>query len=411
MVDMLQLTNQEARRFLLAKHGLWPPRGLRGKAGVRAVFDRLASIQFDPIDVVGRNPDLVLQSRVVDYEPAMLHELAYEERHLYDYWDKMMSLLPVVDWPNMALHRERWRQRHATRRAKMNDHVETVLGAIRDEGPMSSIDFQPHHGVDHKVDWRWGPMRAVKAILEMLMDSGDLMVSYRQANRRFYDLAERVLPPDVAAATPMTDEETYLRWRVARRCRGIGLLGPGLEGEVWYGCGKAVQRNPAIQDMVDAGEMVPVQVEGDPRTYHMVATDLPHLERAQTASPAAEVAFIAPLDNLMWSRNLVERLFDFRYIWEVYKPVAERRYGYYVLPVLFGDRLVARFEPKLDREGATLTLLNWYWEPGAGPSEPFAAALEEALRRFRDYLSAEQVVVAEGVDAEVARVAEGMVLR
>jgi uncharacterized protein YcaQ len=410
MVDTLHLTNQEARRFLLAKHGLWPPRQLHGKAGVRAVFDRLSSIQFDPIDVVGRNPDLVLQSRVVDYQPAVLQALAYEERYLYDYWDKMMSLQLVADWPKMALHRARWRQRHAPRRAKMSEHVDIVLGVIHDEGPMSSLDFQPEHGVDHKVDWRWGSMRAVKAILEMLMDSGELMVSYRQAKRRFYDLPERVLPPEIAAATLLTDEEAYLRWRVTRRCRGIGLLGPGLEGEVWFGCGKAVQRNPAIQALVDAGEMVPVQVEGDPRTYQMLSADLPHRERAASASPPAQVAFIAPLDNLMWSRNLVERLFGFRYIWEVYKPVDQRMYGYYVLPVLYGDRLVARFEPKLDRERAMLTLLNWYWEPDAGFSQPFAAALEGALRCFCDYLSVERVAVADGVDPEVASVVGSITL-
>ena len=100
MIQPLQLGNQEARRFLLTKQGLWPSRSLSGKDGVMAVFERLACIQFDPLDVVGRNPDLVLQSRVGDYVPDMLHELAYDERQLYDYWDKMMAILPMRDWPD-----------------------------------------------------------------------------------------------------------------------------------------------------------------------------------------------------------------------------------------------------------------------------------------------------------------------
>ena len=120
MTQAIYLTNNLARRFLLAKHGLWPPRALSGKDGVMTVFDQLACIQFDPLNVVGRNPDLVLQSRVADYRPAMLYELAYVERRLYDYWDKMMSLVPMRDWPNLAPLRAAWRERHTER---LFDHV------------------------------------------------------------------------------------------------------------------------------------------------------------------------------------------------------------------------------------------------------------------------------------------------
>jgi uncharacterized protein YcaQ len=407
MSELVTLTNREARRFLLTKQGLWPPRALRGKDGVMAVFERLGCIQFDPLNVVGRNPDLVLQTRVTDYRPEMLQELAYAERELYDYWDKMMSLVPMRDWPRLELLRSRWRERHAARWEKHAEHIETILAVIRERGPMASLDFDAQHDVDWKIDWRWGQMRAAKALLEMLGDTGDLMVSHREGARRYYDLAERVLPAEIAARPLLTAEEAYLRWRVARRCRGIGLVGPGMGGEAWGFVAKAPQRNEAIKALMEAGEMVPVQIEGDRRTYHMLARDLPYLEQARDAVLTPQAAFIAPLDNLLWSRNLIERVFGFRYVWEVYKPADQRQYGYYVLPVLYGDRFVARFDPKLDGQEGTLAILSWHWEQGEALTEELAGALRQAMAHFLPYVGAERVVAAAGVDPAVATALEG----
>jgi uncharacterized protein YcaQ len=407
MSEALSVTNLQARRFLLAKQGLWPPRSLSGKDGVMAMFERLACIQFDPLNVVGRNPDLVLQSRVRDYVPDMLYELAYAERQLYDYWDKMMALLPMRDWPKQALRRRNWRNRHADRRANFAEYVGRILAIIGEQGPMCSLDFKAQHGVEGKTDWRWGRMRTAKALLEMLGDTGELMVSCRQGARRYYDLPERVLPADVAAQPLLTDAEEFVRWKVARRCQGIGLVGPGVGGELWLGVGKAPERNRAIEALVDRGEMAPVQIKGDRRTYHVLVRDLAYLEPARHPIPTPHVAFIAPLDNLLWSRNLIERLFGFRYVWEVYKPAHERQYGYYVLPVLYGDRFVARFDPKLDRDQGVLRILSWHWEPGESLTEDLADALRDALTHFMAYLGADSVVTAEGVDPTVARLMAG----
>jgi uncharacterized protein YcaQ len=251
-------------------------------------------------------------------------------------------------------------------------------------------------------------MRAAKALLEMLMDTGDLMVSRRKATRRYYDLSERVLPHEIAAQPVLTDEATYVRWRLARRCQGIGLIGPGLGGEAWAGLPKAPRRALEIKAMVESGDLTPVKIQGDRRTYHLLTQDLDHLKRAQAVPPVACVAFIAPLDNLLWSRNLIERLFGFRYVWEVYKPAEQRRYGYYVLPVLFGDRFVARFDTKLNREQGRLQVLNWHWEPGESLSAAFGDALQEAVSDFLSYLGAARVVTAEGVDPAVAALVEGV---
>jgi uncharacterized protein YcaQ len=401
MGETIRMSNLEARRFLLAKQGLWPPRALNGAEGVLEVFARIGGLQYDPLNVVGRNPDLVVQSRVADHRPELLYEMTYEWRRLYDYWDKMMSILPVEEWPKRALQREVWRARHAKRMAKHAEHVDTILAVVRGQGPASSLDFNAEHGVEWKTDWRWGRMRAAKALLEMLLDTGDLMVSHREGARRYYDLPERVLPAHVLAEPPLMDEEAYFSWRVARRCHGIGLVGPAMGGEVWAGVGKAAARNEAIEGLVACGEMTPVRIEGDHRTYHLLTADLGFLAQARETFPPPQAAFLAPLDNLLWSRNLVERLFDFRYIWEVYKPAQQREYGYYVLPVLYGERFVARFDAKLDREGDRLRILSWHWEPGEGLDPTLAEALVQAMDAFLAYLGAERVSVATDLDPAV----------
>ena len=251
-------------------------------------------------------------------------------------------------------------------------------------------------------------MRTAKALLEMLADTGELMVSRRQGARRYYDLAERVLPEGVAAQPLLLDEEVYLCWKVARRCQGIGLIGPGMGGEAWGFVAKAPERDRAIRTLVDTGEMAPVQIEGDKRTYHLLTRDLSVIKQVRAQASTPGVSFIAALDNLLWSRNLIRRLFGFDYIWEVYKPAHQRRYGYYVLPVLYGDRFVARFEPKLDRAERKLRILRWYWEPGESMTEELANALCVALRDFMAYLGVERIVAVEGVDPVVAALIESM---
>jgi len=398
MTEPIHLTNQQTRRFLLSKQGLWPPRALSGKEGVMAVFERLGCIQFDPLDMVGRNPDLVLQSRVADYRPEMLYELTYVERQLYDYWDKMMSLLPMRDWPRQELYRRHWRAHHTERLNRFAEQAGIVLAVIRENGPMSSLDFKEQHGVAWKTDWRWGEMKVAKMLLEVLADAGELMVSFRQGTRRYYDLAERVAPPEIAAQPRLTDEDEYLRWKVARRCQGIGLVGPAMGSEAWGGVGTARERERAIAALVERGELRPVYIEGDDRVHYGLTRDLPHLEAARATPPTPQVAFIAPLDNLLWSRNLVERIFGFRYIWEVYKPAHQRQHGYYVLPVLYGDHFVARMDPRLDRKTRTLQILSWHWEPGESMTDDLAEALRLAFQRFAAYLGAEQIVAAVGQD-------------
>lgn len=389
-MESVSLSKGRARRFILAQQGLWPPRQLKGKSGVLKIIRRLGCIQFDPLDIVGRNPELALQARVEDFRPAMLTELLYQERALLDGWDKNMSIYCVEDWPYFRRRREIYRD-HA---GKSAEQVEAVLPQIRTEikkrGPLSSIDID----IDQTVDWSWAPTRLARAALESMYNWGELVIYNKVHTRRVYDFANRHLPPDLLAAPePNLSEEAYHDWYVLRRIGSVGLA-KARAGDAWLGMGaiKTPQRYAAIERLIERGELIQVRVAGIDYPLYMRTSDQKYLDIASD-DPDPQAAVIAPLDNLLWDRKLVKALFDFEYIWEVYKPVAERQYGYYVLPVLYGDRFVARFEPGRDKENGDLVIKNWWWEPGVYQTVELRQSLDRGFKRFLDYLGAGSIQI------------------
>jgi len=222
--------------------------------------------------------------------------------------------------------------------------------------------------------------------------AGELGISRREGNRRYYDLIERVVPARLLDTK--ASEAGQLRHRLLSRHRGVGLMGVGGAGELVLGTGKAPDRARTTAELIDDGTLIPAAVEGFRETRHVLADELPILEA--TARPSrrkASVAFIAPLDHLMWDRRLVKGLFGFDYIWEVYIPAPKRRHGYYVLPILFGDRLVGRIEPRLVRGDATLRITGIWFEDGFSPMEEpaFVPALAQALDAYCAFVGAKSV--------------------
>jgi len=395
----LSLSKTDARRFLLAHHHLWPPRSLTGKAGILDFIRHVGCIQFDPIDIVGRNPDLVLQSRVSDYRRSLLEELLYADRQLLDGWDKQAAIYPVTDWPYFGWHRARMVQQHGDPSNPPMAIAPAVLQAIRERGPLSSIDLD-HAGT---VDWFWGPTRLPRATLEILHVTGEVTIHHRVGTRRFFDLTEKLLPADLLAVpAPNPTVEEYQNWHVLRRVGGLGLAKTGA-GEYWYGIldVKTEARQAALARLVERGDLVAAAVEGVPnRTFFIRTADLPTLQAAQTRPPAGprarqeaepQAAILGVLDNIMWDRDLLRLVFDFDYVWEVYKPVAQRKFGYYVLPVVYGDRFVARFDPAFDKKARELTIANWWWEEGIQPDEAMQAAIVDCFREFMRYLAASRL--------------------
>jgi len=388
----LQLSKSEARRFILAHQMLWPPRRLQGKEGILEFIRRVGAIQFDPVNVVGRNPDLVLQSRVNRYHPGLLEELLYRDRQLVDGWDKVASIILTSDWPRFARHRIRIRQEYGSPSNPQMKAAPQVVEAIRERGPLSSIDFKHQDRIPS--DWGF-PTSLARAALETLHAMGELVVDHRVGSRRAFDLAERLLPAELLSmADPIEQDADYWAWRVLRRIGGLGLASP-TSPEYWLAMNrmKSTERGPILKRLIEAGELIAVAVEGLPKqTFFMRPADLPTLETIRSRrAPRPKASFIAPLDNLMWHRNLLRWVFDFDYTWEVYKPEHQRKYGYYVLPALYGDRFVARFDPKFDRTTGELTIANWWWEAGIQADERMSAALMVSMRDFMRYLGAGRI--------------------
>jgi uncharacterized protein len=391
-MDPLTLTNQQARRFILAHQGLWPPHELEDKSGVLAYIRRVGCIQFDPLNIVGHNPELVLQARVSDFRPAMLQELLYEERKLVDGWDKMKSIYGVEDWPYFRRRREAARRRLGDSSRPATAILPQVRQEIERRGPLSSIDLD----FDQTVDWSWAPTRIARAALDSMYSWGELIIHHRMHTRKVYDFARHHIPEALLSAPdPNETEEQFHDWRILRRIGSIGLVW-GKAGDAWLGMRdiKSKERRAALARLIEQDQVVEVHVEGIDPPLYMRSEDRQTLDEALDAQDLApRAAIIAPLDNLIWDRRFVEEMFDFYYRWEVYTPVAKRQYGYYVLPILYGDRFVARFDPGRDKPSGALVIQNWWWESGVVPSERMQAELERCFSRFLCYLNADQLQI------------------
>jgi uncharacterized protein YcaQ len=383
-----------ARRFLVLRHLLAPPRSLPAEPeSVLQVVDRVGTLQFDPLEVAGRNHDLVLLARIAGYQRAWTDHWLYEERRLYETYNKSLSIVPTAELPWYRLTWDRNHARlHATGEA-FDVHaplVEELLTRIREGGPLLPRDVGPRQA----IDWYWRPTNQVRAILEGLAQAGILGIRRREGNLRVYDLVERLFPADLLAERH--PEEDQRRHRLLSRYRGGGLLGTGGQAELWIGTGRGGPERASLrQQLVADGSLLPVTVEGLKGERFVVAADRPFLEQAareiavgaQPGGVEPGVAFLAPLDPFCWDRDLLRRLFDFDYIWEVYVPAAKRRWGYYVLPVLYGDRLVGRIEPRIERRAGTLRVAGLWWEDGFDPlaDDRFAPAFAAALAAHRDF--------------------------
>jgi uncharacterized protein len=405
-VDPILVSAAAARRFLVRRHLLAPPRSLpAGLDGVRAVFERLGSIQFDPLAVAGRNHDLALHARVRDYDPAWTNELLYVRRELFETYNKMLSLLPTAELPWYRQAWERFAAEHEDAAfARYPDTVAHVLDEIRARGPLSSLDFERRA----TIDWYWGPTSEARAVLEALTEAGVISLARREGNRRYFDLTERLYPAELLAIRP--DERDQQRHRLLSRYRAHGLLGEGGQAELWYGITWRSASGPnhgpradvlaaLREELMASGELVPVVVEGLRGRRYVLAEELAWLQDAEVEvadgrpMSGAGVTFLAPLDSFVWDRALLRSLFRFDYTWEVYTPQAKRRFGYYVLPILWGDRLVGRIEPRIDRAAGTVRMLGLWWEAGFDPrgDERFVPAMRASLGAYLRFAGARRL--------------------
>ena len=375
MVPRVRLSAAEARRTALAAQGFAEPRRSDGRA-IRRLFDRVALVQIDSVNVLARAHYLPGFSRLGAYDRDGLDKAAhYAPRRIFEYWGHEASLIDVELQPLL-----RWRMEHAYRTAwggmrriaKEKPHLlEDVLEQIRERGPLPARELDGQRPRKSGPWWDWSDS---KKAIEMLFWSGQVTSARRRNFERLYDLPERVIPRAVLDA-PTPEAADAQRELVATAARSLGVAAlPELRD--YFRLPADVVR-PRIEELVETGELLPVEVEGWklPAYLHRTA----RIPRAVDAR-----ALLGPFDNLLWERGRVQRLFDFRFSFEIYVPKPKRVYGYYVLPFLLGDRLVARVDLKADRQAGRLLAHAIHLEDDAPPET--GAALAEELELLAGWL-------------------------
>lgn len=363
---MIEISAAGARAFLLSHLRLTRPAG-RGFGAVRRLLDHLGMIQLDPLDVIGTNADLVALARVDGIARGDVYRAVYPG-HAFEHFAKERCLLPAraFPWYRRAIRETSW-WRHEERERRV---PETLVRDVRDEiaarGPVTAADLE-HRGSVDPIDWAgWrGTARASSMAVEILWTRCDIVVCGRtETGAKIYDIAERALPSSVK---PQGDFDT---WAVLERVRSAGLIAAG-GGPAWSTTLSAA-RPRAIDRLIEEKQVVEVTIEGARRKY--VAP--PEILRRRRASHDGRMRILGPLDPLLWDRALVKQLFGFEYVWEVYKPAEQRRWGWYVCPLLHDGRLVGRIEARVD--GKRLRVDRVWSEPGA---EVDKDALRECLER------------------------------
>lgn len=382
---MIQMTNRQARQFLLLKHGLLGEYQFAGKQGVLDFVRQVGCIQYDPIDVCGKNAELVLQSRIRGFTKNMLDELLYKDRFLVDYPDKNLAIIPVENWPYFERYRQAARQ-HAKLYPEMEALVEQVLAHIQNHGVLSSNDLKLEGNFTWQsvIHWSSGN-NSSRSVLEQMYSTGDLIIHHKKGTRKYYDIAGKYIQPNLLnAPEPLKGELEHYKWRVLRRIGAVGLLW-NRASDAWLNIWglKAEQRNEVFRQLLHEARIVAVAVEQMKDTLYCCAEDLPLIAAVlQNPTPKLRCELIAPLDNFIWDRKLIKELFGFDYTWEIYTPAIKREFGYYVLPLLYGESLIGRAEVIAERKAGTLVVKNIWYENGIKPTKQLRTALNNCFQNF-----------------------------
>ncbi|MBP3657149.1 MAG: YcaQ family DNA glycosylase [Clostridia bacterium] len=393
------ITKAQARRFILLHHGLLGEHRFIGKDGAYAYVRQAGCIQFDPVDVCGKNAELTLQSRVKGMTKEMLHDLLYQDRLLADYTDKQLAIITTEDWPYFARFRAKAVEcgRQFAGLAELEAQAKAY---IAEHGPVAAEELP----IEGKIEWHsaihwsgnWnGLSNAARSVLEQLYSAGELVIHHKKGSRKVYDLASRHLPQALLdAPDPLEDDRAHICWRVLRRIGAIGLLW-NRPSDAWLGIGRldTQARNEAFAQLLAQGEIFPVEVEGIRGPMYCRERDRQTLALAVSDTalkPRCEA--IAPLDPMMWDRKLIRALFGYEYSWEIYTPAEKRKYGYYVLPLLYGEGFAGRVEAARDEKAGVLRVKHIWLEDGVRRTKKLDAAICSCMKRLAKFNACKEVL-------------------
>jgi uncharacterized protein YcaQ len=398
-MNIMEVSATTARRYLLGRQGLWPGRRWAGRRGTARALHAIEMLQMDPLHIVARSHDLALHSRVCEYKPEYLDALLYQKREFFDAGGAL-EVRPMRELPywRVVMRRKTATGRWGAFGALHAEAVEAARAELRLNGPLGNRDFV---GGPRISDYRGRKLSALA--LFYLWLSGEVMTHHRRNFERVYAFREQVAPPAYDYEAPEPEAERFLmrKW-VAHH--GLVTARAWQRTAPWE-LERPVSREESrrwLDEAVAAGELAAVTVEGHAEPYFVLAHDARHLKALEAGrvprawqplgtTTETEAVFLAPLD-IVSARGRSKLWFDFDYVWEVYKPASQRRWGYYVLPILWGDRLVGRLDPRLDRSTGSLIIEGfWLEQRETGRDEVFAAALARGLASLARFVAAKRI--------------------
>ena len=395
---MLTIDVETARRFILGKQGLWPGRRWRGIKGTEEAMRAMEYLQLDPLQIIARSHDIKLHSRVLDYTPGMWEDVTYKKRKFFD-WGGWLAVRPMDELPHWRVVMRRERDEGSRIRAMASDHADAIVemrAILRERGTVSNRDFKM--ATRTRTQSYRGRKDSALA-LYYLWRTGEVMTHHRENFERVYALTEAVAPAHLVRESDAAEADRFL---IKKDVSFSGLSQVKRVSDSFHRGVPFGQVKQILEAMLADGDIIEVKVEGWKAVHYALGSDaktlrdlsagrLPKAWTPLETSTTEEVVFLSPLDPVS-ARGRAKVLFGFDYIWEVYKPVHQRKFGYYTLPILWGDRLVARFDSKLDRATDTFVILGlWLEDKALGKDEAFAEALAHGFARFVAFLGARQL--------------------
>jgi uncharacterized protein YcaQ len=396
-LPMLTVDLQTARRFILGKQGLWPGRRWRGLQGTEAAMQAIEYLQLDPLQILARSHDIALHSRVLDYTPGLWETVTYAQRQFFD-WGGWLATRPMAELPHWRVVMQRERDQDGPIRRMAEEHADAIAEMriiLQERETVSNRDFTM---ATRKRTESYRGRKDSALALYYLWRIGEVMTHHREKFERVYALTEAVAPPNLLYES---DEAEVARFLVKKEVSFSGLTRLNRVADAFFRGVPFDQINQLRSALLADGELIEVKVEGWKQIHYALGSDIQFLQELSAgripaawqplaATTAEEVLFLAPLDPVS-ARGRATTLFGFEYVWEVYKPEAKRKYGYYTLPVLWGDQLVARFDSKLDRTTNTFIILGFWLEDEAlATNAAFAEALARGFARFMAFLGADK---------------------
>ncbi|WP_308638146.1 DNA glycosylase AlkZ-like family protein [Paenibacillus silvisoli] len=362
----VQASKRALRRFLLETQSLLEPLAENADSSetmrdrVMNMLLRLECVQIDPVAAVRPNQHLALSARIAGYEPGMLEELL-RGGEVFEYVANAACIIPMADYPIFEPTRRRYRERLEPAIEEIRPVAEQVLERLEREGPLPAKAFDSEERVHGYWDNVNAKTKATSHALNLLMDASHIRIVGREGNQRLFAVTERSVPAELLREAEQIGTSEALDAMMVKYFRAYRVFEPSDPRLGWQKL-TAQERRETMERHMAAGLIVPVEVEGLSKPYYMLTSDVERLAAHEREAEAAEAAalapvrFLPPLDNLLWSRKRLTDLFAFEYTWEIYTPAVKRKFGYYAMPILAGDRLIGRMDPRLDKKQGRLAV-------------------------------------------------------